>query len=125
MISSGLHLYCPKRQTAEENSFQILTTRKLGKSDEVDVRKSIREALLKQAMEIKSGNDNNTESIIIVDDLAVPLGDPISYHPDDEMCYEIRVPLDGSCFLHADQVRLDPIDWLNAERSRKESIHWL
>ena len=110
--------YIAKRGVAEENSFQILTTRKLGKSDEEDVRKSIREALLKQAMGIQSGNDNNIENIIIVDDLGVPLGDPISYHPDDEMCYEIRVPPDGSCFLHADQVRLDPIDWLNAKRSQ-------
>ena len=110
--------YIAKRATAEENSFQILTTRKLGKSDEDDVRRSIRESLLKQAMGIKSGNDNNMDTILIVDDLGVPLGDPISYHPDDEMCYEIGVPPDGSCFLHADQVRLDPIDWLNAKRSQ-------
>ena len=87
--------YITRRQSAEENSFQILTTRRLGKSDEEDVRKNIRDSLLKQAMGIQSGNDNDTESTIIVGDLAVALGDPISYHPDDEIVFEIGCPQTG------------------------------
>ena len=107
--------YMTKRQNNEEHSFKILTTQKLNNSDEASVREAIRVALLKQAMGIQSGHPKNTDTVIIVDDLMVPLGDPILYDPYTEMCYEIQVPPDGSCFLHADQVRLDPVDWLNAE----------
>ena len=104
--------YITRRQSVEENSFQILTTRQLGKSDEEDLRQKIRDSLLKKAMGI-----NDTESIVIVEELAVALGDPISYHPDDEMVFEIGCPPNGSCFVHAREMRLAPIDWLSAERS--------
>ena len=52
------------------------------------------------------------------DPLGVPFGNPRSFHPDDPMCYEIPCPPDGSCFLHADQVRRDPVDWLKAHRAK-------
>ena len=99
-----------------DDAYQILTMQRYGTTDQDDVRRGIRGTLFQIAIGTTQGI---ADIINIAEDLAVPLGDPISYHPDDEMCYEIRVPPDGSCFLHAQQVRLDPNDWLKAERSNK------
>ena len=107
--------FITRREKLEEHAFKILTTRRLGKSEGEDVRNNIRQSLLKQAMGIKS--DSATDTVIIADDFPVPLGDPQAYHPDDDMYYEIQVPPDGSCFLHAQQARLDPFSWLTAKRS--------
>ena len=96
---------------------KILTMQKYGTLDEDDVRKNIRGSLFQDAIGTTQGNDSTANTINIAEDLPVPLGDPISFHPDDEMCYEIRVPPDGLCFLHTQQVRLDPIDWLKEDRT--------
>ena len=38
-------------------------------------------------------------------------------YPDDDVCYEMQVPEYDSCFLHAQQWRLNPVGWFNAKRS--------
>ena len=78
--------YIVRRRGDEEKAFQILTMQ--GKSEEEDLRVTIRDSLMKQAMGIDG-------TLVIAEELPVALGDPISYHPDDEMVFEIGCPQTG------------------------------
>ena len=74
-------------------------------------------------MGLSPADDDNTDNgdaevVIILEDLTVPIGEPISYSPDDDMYYEIQVAPDGSCFLHCEQVRMYPIEWINTKRTQ-------
>ena len=88
----------PKHKDDGADTYKILTIlQKYGTLDEDDVRQNIRGSLFQDAIGTTQGNDSTANTINIAEDLPVPLGDPISFHPDDEMCYEIRVPPDGLC----------------------------